>query len=435
MELVMNSLIMVFLIWLSISLAPNLWALERPILITFDEANSDSLGLPWVGYNWTGNISPIPVTENINKYPSDGTIIDTFFIAAQRDQYFINLLHKSADDSIHVIKTLGIDWYNDSKSKYSTQDIDCIITLCIISKNGEEFVIVDQNNDNDLTNDPLLNFQSQHDKNKDVDVRVVFCNAKVDYYDGNKKHSIFLPISYRKIPFRNSFRHQYSIRKNNIGVLELNGQKYKTILVNNTYIEFNKYDDVWIDENNNDQIEETEIKSLHMPFTLFEKSYRLHELDRFGKYLIIEEYDEKANPPISIGSVAPDFKLKTLNDELFHLHAREDQVILIDFWGTWCGPCIAEMPHLKEAYKIYHTKGFEIVSIGIDELSGLKKFVTEKELDWVHIQADKNDPILELYQVTGYPTLYLLDKEKRIIAITEQLSGDNLLNTLSKFFD
>jgi len=431
----MSKTIPILLIYLFFSLVSNSCSSEKQIKITFEEANSDSLGLPWTGWNWTKSRFIIPISETINKYPIEGTIIDTFFIAVQLDQYFMNLLHKSQNDSNYVVKKLGVDWYNNSKHKYSTKKIDCIITLCIISKNGKEFVIVDQNNDNDLTNDPVLAFQSQHDMNDDVDVDVIFCESKVDFYDGTKKQTTIIPISYRRIYLKNGFQHEYSIRQNKIGTLELNEQNYKTILINNIDIEFNRYIDAWIDENNNEQIEETEIKSLHKPFTLFEKSYRLYELDRFGKYLIIEQCDEKANPPISIGSVAPDFKLKTLNDELFHLHAREDQVILIDFWGTWCGPCIAEMPHLKEAYKIYHTKGFEIVSIGIDELSRLKKFVTEKELDWIHIQADKNDPILELYQVSAYPTLYLINKEKKIIAISNQLRGDSLLRTLSRFIE
>jgi peroxiredoxin len=122
-----------------------------------------------------------------------------------------------------------------------------------------------------------------------------------------------------------------------------------------------------------------------------------------------------------IGTKA-ELKGKLVTGEDFDVSSYKGKVVLIDFWATWCGPCIGELPNVVENYKKYHDKGLEIVGISIDkEEDKLKNFIKEKELPWVQIFSDDEnargweDPRIAQYHVSGIPATFLLDREGNIV--------------------
>jgi thiol-disulfide isomerase/thioredoxin len=85
------------------------------------------------------------------------------------------------------------------------------------------------------------------------------------------------------------------------------------------------------------------------------------------------------NPNLMVGKVLPEFTLQAPDGKAIKLSSIKGRVVLIDFWASWCMPCRASIPHLKELYQKYHANGFEIVSVSIDQNSKAWKNAMLKE--------------------------------------------------------
>ncbi len=111
------------------------------------------------------------------------------------------------------------------------------------------------------------------------------------------------------------------------------------------------------------------------------------------------------------------------------------KVILVDFWATWCGPCIAEIPNMLAEYEKYHDQGFEVVGISLDEeRPGVEKFVADNKIPWPILFAGKGwqDPVAQFYGISGIPQLALIGRDGRVITL--DVRGKKLGEQLAKIF-
>ena len=123
-----------------------------------------------------------------------------------------------------------------------------------------------------------------------------------------------------------------------------------------------------------------------------------------------------------VGKAAPEFKVKDLKGIEISLEKYRGQVVLLDFWATWCGPCIAELPNVQKTYQKYKDKKFEIIGISLDRtITQLDNFIKKRELPWVH-HWDDGGKIANQYRVTGIPSMFLIDG-KGIIRTTDVRGG------------
>ncbi len=141
-----------------------------------------------------------------------------------------------------------------------------------------------------------------------------------------------------------------------------------------------------------------------------------------------------------IGKVAPLFEGVRMDGNKIALKKLKGDLILLDFWASWCGPCRMENPNVVRIYdqmkgvKFINGKAFRIVSVSLDRQEQPWIAAIEKDkLKWDDHIWDQKGEIASLYKVKFIPTAYLIDGKGKVIASGDQLRGDNLLKTLEKY--
>jgi len=129
--------------------------------------------------------------------------------------------------------------------------------------------------------------------------------------------------------------------------------------------------------------------------------------------------DLAANAPIigtTVGSFAPVFETVTDSGLPIRLVDLRGQVVLLNFWATWCGPCRIEMPEFEKAYAAYKDEGFTILAVNnLETVTDVQEFRTEMNLTFP-LLMDETASIQRLYNIISYPSTYVLDREGYITA-------------------
>jgi peroxiredoxin len=140
----------------------------------------------------------------------------------------------------------------------------------------------------------------------------------------------------------------------------------------------------------------------------------------------IEKYVAAA-AATAVGKEFPAFKETAIDGATVDLAAYRGKIVLVDFWATWCAPCIEELPHVKAAYDKYHDQGFEIIAISFDlQVGRLAAFIKEKQMPWPQV-CDEKGPggkLAQAYGIRGIPATFLLDREGKVAA--KDLGGEEL---------
>jgi thiol-disulfide isomerase/thioredoxin len=159
-------------------------------------------------------------------------------------------------------------------------------------------------------------------------------------------------------------------------------------------------------------------------------------LDR--SQISVDTVARNQHPALSVGDSVPAFNFRSI-DDTSHFVTRDSmhgKMFVIDFWATWCGACIEEIPYIQKAYEQYRDRGLSIISVSFDETPAKVKDFRKGELKmpWFNAWARVVDPSVVPFGISVIPHALLVDPHGTIVASGEELQGDGLGRQLAKYF-
>ena len=159
-----------------------------------------------------------------------------------------------------------------------------------------------------------------------------------------------------------------------------------------------------------------------------------------ARALAVEVADATAEPEIQEAAQAllkrinrvgkpVDLKFKAVDGRDVNVQAMKGKVVLVDFWATWCKPCMAELPKVKAAYEKFHPKGFEIVGVSFDQdKADLERVLQREKMEWPQHFDEKNPGaggFGEQFDIASIPVMWLIDKKGNLrdLNARENLAG------------
>lgn len=159
-------------------------------------------------------------------------------------------------------------------------------------------------------------------------------------------------------------------------------------------------------------------------------------VDRYGDSPTLRQ---KVNDELArldrVGKPAPQIEAKDVNGSGFRLDALRGKYVLLDFWATWCAPCVAELPRLQAAHAAYGGRDLEIVGISLDETkTAVTDFVKARSVPWKQLHnASCGADLVEAFGVGTIPATFLIDPKGTVIRL--ELRGPALDQTLARLLD
>ncbi len=199
---------------------------------------------------------------------------------------------------------------------------------------------------------------------------------------------------------------------------------------------------VFIDLNDNGKLDESEMFDATKPMKIDGHAYAIKSIAADGSSFEFGDSTKPAYGPadVKVGQIVPAFEVKDLAGNTVKFPGDyKGKIVLLDFWATWCGPCMAEVPNVVAAYEKHHANGFEILGVSLDQGTDsdkVLKVTSEKKMVWPQLLGDsgKSHTVADMYSVNAIPSAFLVDGTTgKILSAGNDLRGDGLEKALTRY--
>jgi len=311
----------------------------------------------------------------------------------------------------------------------------------LVAMDGDDKLYVDENGDGDLTNDPPATWAVK-----------TFQRAGVSYSSKEGTAMIDLNVGGKAVPCEVDFYENgsfigYHMDFSMVGKLNDGAKSYGVMYIDESGAWDGTGGMLVIDEKGDGKLGPSLFHPVGKPFMLDGKEYEFGSVH--GSYGLlpstkkIEAPAPDVNPNDSNG-LKPGVPARifeattTAGNKVSFPSSYKGKVVMLDFWATWCGPCMREAPNVVKAYQAYHTKGFEVLGISLDQegAAATVKDVTGKVgMAWEQVYDGKyfQAAIAQQYGIKAIPEAYLVDGDTgKIIACGDAIRGDKLAPAIEK---
>lgn len=136
---------------------------------------------------------------------------------------------------------------------------------------------------------------------------------------------------------------------------------------------------------------------------------------------------------LPVGEKAPAFQKEALSGEIIDF--PNNKLTIIDFWGTWCKPCIEEMPFLQDIKDFYEDNDVQILGMARDNKRQVSIFVKKHQIKWKQFVLNIDEDLLKQYRVDSYPYSYLVATDGEILATGDAVRSYSLYQNIAKYLD
>lgn len=317
---------------------------------------------------------------------------------------------------------------------------------------GDYKIYIDANQNGDFTDDGDGSWKSKSDRGGRTMYGVL--NATLNASYGSKTYERrFNPVTLGFYRFSGQDYILCYRQSSMSGKVEIDGKYYKAVLVENDANalykktaekkeDLTKSNPVWllIDLKNDGKFSSGNV-DIRSPFKLGDKVYEARVNDegtwlsiRTTKKPILIEPKKVAERPalLAAGTPAPDFSSEKWGGGTLKLSDYKGQIVILDFWATWCGPCQRSMPHIEKVYQAVKSQGLAVIALCVwDGKEAYEKWVPENQSKYSYQFA--YDPAgrgaesiaSKLFKVSGIPTTYIIDKEGKVVEALVGFGGDD----------
>ena len=309
-------------------------------------------------------------------------------------------------------------------------------------------LFVDTNADGDLTNDAAADWKPSNNK-------MYMGGAMIDIGSKEQSREVhvlayrFDPNDPQRAALKNSvfFYRDYALE----GEVKLGDKSYKAMLLEDFLTgDFRGTDQpqgsgalLMLDVNGNGSFDRRgERFDVKKPFNIGGTTYELSGITKSGEFTVVKSSqtvaEEPTPPDHGPGKKITPFEAKNMDGKAVHFPADyKGKIVMVDFWATWCGPCMAEVPNLVATYDKLHAKGFEVLGVSLDndgQTDKVKSVLGEKKMTWPQIYEGGGwkTPVATKYAIDSIPQAFLVDGDTGEVIANKGLRGEELEKVILK---